>query len=436
MQTETIDLSEILYRYTGTKNIDSLVLTRKDDRILIKHLLGLRAVYLHPCGLSKNPEYPTQYALVELLDLITSHNALQGFRKNYDFVSDIQDRNYENKSEQAKVVEIAAKLNPAYLLSDSITAAEGTPIITPKGLVLSGNARTMALVYATKHYPKHYRKYIKELRRKAHRFALTKEEIGKFDNPLLVRIVNIESDTQEAIQFGRIANAKVGAARSEVREASHIAEMIPNDLLLMIKGADESMLSKIIDQRPFKRFLLQHLPTKDQQQIFNEDKTLSDTGKNFVKRILLIKCLGNVNTIELMTKRHYRTFESCLPVLIDFRQREAEGLISSLYSISNLLSQSLKFYRDSVLAGGFSDYADYLTQLQLDFIKRHKPAKRIHQFLLTLDILGTKPKIFKRFIAALISRVTGESGLASGLLKCGYQPLYEIIKEVRESEVK
>ena len=317
-------LQNALYRFTGSKDPKDLRLAGKPIKGLkLKHSGGMGTKYKHPAGISKKDTYNMQYAVVETDKLITSHLPLQRFDLDKRFPAKIQDRDYKKKSEQAKVIDIATKLQPEYMLSNAITAAEGTPIITHKGIILSGNGRAMALKYAADSVPSSYAKYKDELLDNAHRFGLTREEIEQFNKPALVRVVDINAKSKEAEEFGRAANAKVGAARSEIREAAHLAEILPPELLMMVKDADEETLSTVLNQKVFLDFLKTNIPVKDRQAIFKEDGKLTDSGKAFVKKIMLIKCLGSPEVLEAMSDSWYRSFEYALPELIEMHQRPA-----------------------------------------------------------------------------------------------------------------
>ena len=106
-------------------------------------------------------------AIVDLVDILASHNE-QTFSPTQGFPefegANANDRNYyRDKSAQTNTRSTAQHLDPLVLLSDS-KSPKGTPIITPDGIVISGNGRTMALKLATSDYPENYAAYVERLR--------------------------------------------------------------------------------------------------------------------------------------------------------------------------------------------------------------------------------------------------------------------------------
>ena len=89
------------------------------------------------------------FAIVDLDDIIASHNE-KTFEssKNYPLNEDgrnLNDRNYsDDLNAQAKVQTVAQSLEPNLIISTG-AGADGTPVITIDGIVVSGNNRVMSL---------------------------------------------------------------------------------------------------------------------------------------------------------------------------------------------------------------------------------------------------------------------------------------------------
>lgn len=80
---------------------------------------------------------------------MTSHR-LPGWGERPEYPREAQERDYRERGEQAKVLAIAADYKPALIFNTAPGAIDGTPVISPSGLVLGGNGRTLAtqLVYS------------------------------------------------------------------------------------------------------------------------------------------------------------------------------------------------------------------------------------------------------------------------------------------------
>ncbi len=113
-----------------------------------------------------------QFAIVELTDVLASHNELtfvpsKGYPVN-DRGQNINDRNYEDDvAAQERVRDNARNLDPYRLITTSRTPS-GTPIVAGeqidgKWIVVSGNNRTMSTKIAERMYGDNYREYVEAL---------------------------------------------------------------------------------------------------------------------------------------------------------------------------------------------------------------------------------------------------------------------------------
>ena len=95
-------------------------------------------------------EHQVRYALIDASALIPSHDARANFSINQ--AGDANERRYDHPTEgragRQTVLAIAAKPNIALLTTDTPTPIDGPPIVTPSGVVLGGNARSMAIQLA------------------------------------------------------------------------------------------------------------------------------------------------------------------------------------------------------------------------------------------------------------------------------------------------
>ena len=108
-----------------------------------------------------NSEHPSHYRIVEAGNLQPSHNAFT-FEKNPVYPEGVQERTYHtSKDAQNKVIQDSQKLAPDMVVNTTPTAIDGPPQVTPKGVVLGGNGRTMAIQRAYQDgEAEGYRKYL------------------------------------------------------------------------------------------------------------------------------------------------------------------------------------------------------------------------------------------------------------------------------------
>src|SRR5699024_616150 len=131
---------------------------------------------------AKGTPVDIQYALANADALISSHDE-QG-HVNPNFPQALQPRDRGRDSSVAQIARIAGNLKPE-LLGESPKAADGAPIVSPDGIVESGNGRMAAL---RRHYRQggdHYKRYLMD---NAERFGLEPKAIERMPQPVLVRV--------------------------------------------------------------------------------------------------------------------------------------------------------------------------------------------------------------------------------------------------------
>ena len=138
--------------------------------------------------LTPNGKLPAKYRLVEVADLIPSHDPIT-FAVNAKYPKGVQERAYDKSKEaQARVIDHAQNYEPSYTVNTNPDAINGPPVVTPNGTVLGGNSRTMSTVRL-------YRDgngdvYRNMLRTKAAEYGLKPEDVEGMKEPILVRQVD------------------------------------------------------------------------------------------------------------------------------------------------------------------------------------------------------------------------------------------------------
>ena len=91
---------------------------------------------------TRGREVPIKYGLIEMNDLVTSHG--DDLERNGAYPAELQPRERERAGAHARNLQLEKELNPKLLMGD-VNAAAGAPIVSPGGVVESGNGRTIAL---------------------------------------------------------------------------------------------------------------------------------------------------------------------------------------------------------------------------------------------------------------------------------------------------
>ena len=215
--------------------------------------LGKKSSVVTPKETDK--EVSTQFAIVELSDLVTSD------KNNYP--TELQTRIRETKESQLDVNKIAMKLNPN-LLGDSNISSEGSPIIQGNGVVISGNGRTMAINKVYKDNLPGKDKYKAYLKENSQDFGLTPEDINNFSEPVLVRILENNNNVE---QFAIDSNISTVSSKSEIELAFEDAAQVDNSLLSKYdttKDIDSSENTDFI-----RSFISKFIPSSQQTAYFS-----------------------------------------------------------------------------------------------------------------------------------------------------------------------
>lgn len=232
-----------------------------------------------------------QYAVVDVGDLVTSHDA--HLRPNPAYPQELQPRDRSRAASSQQIAGIVTKIDPARL-GQSADAATGAPIIGADGLVESGNARSIALQRIYRAKGQKAEDYKAWLRQNAEQFGLTAEQVGQLEQPVLVRIRTTPVNRAE---FARQANA------------STVAQMSPAELA----RADAARIDAMDDLQPdeqgdfatsrdFIRRFVGRLPGTEQAGMVDASGQLSSAGYARVRNAVLAKAYGDSPVLTRMVE--------------------------------------------------------------------------------------------------------------------------------------
>lgn len=142
-----------------------------------------------------------RYRLMEAADLVASHDP-DSFAKNKAYPDGLQERAYHSdKAEQLKVSQNAQDLLPALVANTNPDAVNGPPIVTPEGIALGGNSRTMSMQRAYRQGLPSAAGLRAHLEAHAHSFGLTPEEVRGMAAPVLVREIEPPDRSEEGMRL-------------------------------------------------------------------------------------------------------------------------------------------------------------------------------------------------------------------------------------------
>ena len=227
-----------------------------------------------------------KYAVISADDLIVSHDAYGNVNQNYP--SELQPRDRTRIASTAQILGMVKKIVPE-LLTSSPTAQNGSPIVNSNGIVIGGNARSIALTEAYRTgYAEAYSKYIEE---HASEFGLNASGLPK--KPILVRVVD---DGSDFVQLSKQLNAATTAGYSTTEQA-----MINEELVMKViskLNLDESANLNSSANRDFINSFVNLLSDNQRNEMVTSDGSLSAIGLVKVKQAIMSAAYGSKEMLE------------------------------------------------------------------------------------------------------------------------------------------
>jgi hypothetical protein len=243
------------------------------------------------------------FVLMEADDVQPSHQS--GMENPLHFIGEGQPKD-RTKLADAETTK-AATLKPEDL-GHSPNAYYGAPVVNERGEGVQGNGRAGALklYYNTSSYNDgRYQQWLSE---NAYQFGFSAEQVAKFKNPILVRMVPA-SDT-EAIQLGSYTDADLqDKAQRGAEEKGKIRRLSEKEVVEMVEiitkeGEEDDTLNEAIQRNakeliPFlvSKGILTELEAKEGMTTGRADAVLAGQIEKLVKELFLMGAIPNLTDI-------------------------------------------------------------------------------------------------------------------------------------------
>ena len=290
-----------------------------------------------------------QFAIVDLSNIIASHNEntfldSSGYPLN-EQGDNINSRDYKaDKFAQQEVQKIAQNLQPDLLINTGRTP-DGTPIISPSGIVVSGNNRTMSIKLAQSNYPEKYKEYKEFLAEEITAFGFD-ERVGtqvlmgdaialegssfhnpkhiKFTNPVLVR-VNYEIPALNTIELDKY-NKDDKKTERPIDKAVKLGKMLQGspqckEVIGEIIGRYETFSEFYANRNDQKRLMDTliscNILTDLERPAYFGENGFTDGGKDLLESILVGMVLSKEALLDVSenVKKYRQMLITTLPVL-------------------------------------------------------------------------------------------------------------------------
>lgn len=202
--------------------------------------------YGHEVGIAVPGEathYPARYAVREASDVYASHNP-QSFEPNPAYEHQ-NDRDYSQAGNAARVIENSAPgtFDPEYTTTESQTAEHGAPVIDQRGNVLGGNNRTMTIQRVYARGGAQADAYRQAVQTKAAQFGVNPLEVGKLQQPVLVRELLYPVESQQAqiaiTDFNKTGAAQLSPGEQAVTDGRRITDSTAGKLAARVEDTGE-----------------------------------------------------------------------------------------------------------------------------------------------------------------------------------------------------
>jgi ddrB-like ParB superfamily domain len=242
---------------------------------------------------TRGTEVPVRFGLVEMSDLTTSHGDDMGVNGAYP--GELQPRERERAGAHARNLQLEKELNPKLLMGD-VSAAAGAPIVSPYGVVESGNGRTIALRRSAATGTEGYQKYVAELQ--AQGFP-----VEGMRQPVLVRMRSEPMTGAARAGLAREMNADVTERMSPPEQAMADAQKMDPATMQALGQAED-----IGARRRFARTFIERVAPDQIGEMVDQNGHLSATGERRIAAALVAKAYGDKGLVEAL----YDTAESTL----------------------------------------------------------------------------------------------------------------------------
>ena len=353
---------------------------------------------------AKGEKMDCKYALVELTDIIPSNDP-HTFAKNPNYPETCQTRNYMGKAEQLKVENNYKDFDAFYLIEKNPKSNSGTPIITNDGIALAGNNRSMLLLrlHADGRF---HTDYVDILKDEIERFKLTKEDLKKFTNPVLVRLVDV--DYTKCSRYSNLFNDSDSGQMSLIDEGIALGKQLSDNHIFeiaeYIDAAEKDTFDQAIALSSVQNNIIgllfkEGIINSNNQSVWINQSTkgFSDQGIQMLRGLLLGIVLPDSNLIDA-AKNYTNKLIAVLPSLIR---------ISTFPDKWNILPDFIDVIkREANRRTTNMSIREYLHQDQMFKDSKEIVPERIKYAWIALA--DTKLPIFRKFVQKYIKTASNE----------------------------
>lgn len=296
----------------------------------------------------------TRYEVVDLDDLKTSDAP--------DYPAAMQPRDRSRQASADQVGEIARRLDPDRL-GRHTDADRGAPVVSPDGVVESGNGRTMAIRRAYAENPQSAARYRAMVEAEAKAMGV---DISGMTRPVLIRRRLTVLNDAERLDFTRAANRSSSLAYSTAEHAALDADRLSARVLDLYNGGDLRSAQNAEFVRQFRRAAVSG---EEAAAFQTADGTLSRAGEERISAALFAKAYGDKELAGLLFEEesNIKSIGNGLRnAAIEFARLKEDikaGYVGAEYDIAPDIVAAVNAVRNARAAG--ETVADYVAQADM-----------------------------------------------------------------------
>ncbi len=308
---------------------------------------------------------PVNYEIVELTDLITSHNTDGAVNEAYP--QELQPRDRSRSASDAQIAEIVNNFAPERV-AKAQTATEGAPIITKEGFVAVGNGRAMAIskVYENAEKAEQYRQYLAE----------QGYNVDNLAEPVLVRRLAMDLNSEQLQALVDDANTAGTMQYSDAEKAIAYSKKLKGEVIDLLDTDAE--LESAANRRFIREFFATVVPTAERNAFLDKDDKVTRKGIEMIENTLTAIIVPDARFLSVLVENpdnNIRKVTSGLaksaPAIVAFENDIQSGLVDAKYSVASDIRQAVEVLKRAKDKGQDLD----LYVKQQDLLEGHIPAE-------------------------------------------------------------
>ena len=218
--------------------------------------------------------WESRYAVVPITSLAPSHVGRE-VNPRFTELGGKQFKDPSTKEAQDFINHIAETLDPEQMNQMTLSAVTGSPIIDYRGVVESGNVRTLATLKVIAENPELYKQLQDHLREMLPQIGIDPDVLNSIENGILVRVRTSDLSDAEHTTFVRAANEDI-TRRSTAAEVSELdLDYLTPQNLRKFQLTDARTMQNMLNQESNRDFIasfVNELPQAERTAFLNNDQ--------------------------------------------------------------------------------------------------------------------------------------------------------------------